>query len=417
MTNVRLIPTKRFVVVLSGWLFIACAAFASSNEAVIYSFQGGGDSEDPQSGLVADAAGNLYGTTFGQFGSQGTVFKLTAPGKIGDPWVETILYDFSAPNDGKGPIGNLIFDAQGNLYGVTQTGGQGQGGIVYELTPQAEGAWTETILFEFSEVSEGIGPEAGLVFDKAGNLYGTASRGGNPTCSCGLVFELQPPAQSGGAWTETTLYQFRGSLPHGTDGATPNSALIIDGEGDLVGTTESGGSIANLGTVFALRYENGRWVEKVLHAFSGADGGNPSGGIVLHGGSIYGANSNYGADGYGTVFQLSASGGGVFTETTLYNFSGGNDADPIGPISVDASGNLYGAAYGATHSFNGSVFKVAPPTQKGGAWSESTVYAFDGDPDAQYPHGGVIVGKGGFLYGTSQSGGAENNGSVFAVTP
>ncbi|MGA2694434.1 MAG: choice-of-anchor tandem repeat GloVer-containing protein [Terriglobales bacterium] len=410
----------RFVVPMLGTLLFACAAFGATNEAVLYSFQGGADGFNPESGLVADASGNLYGSTNGQNGSnRGTVFELAAPSQVDGKWTETVLYDFGGINDGSQPIGNLIFDANGNLYGVTQSGGTQNSGTVYELSPPSQpgGLWTETVLYNFLGKSDGAGPSAGLVFDALGNLYGTTFGGGTSSCDCGTVYELSPPQQSGNSWTKITLHTFSGSLPRGTDGAQPNSSLIIDSRGDLFGTTESGGSAANIGTFFVLRQSDGAWHENVLYAFSSAFGGNPNGGLVVYHGNFYGTDSNYGGHQFGTIFEISPpSGGRNWSVTALYSFAGGNDADPFGPMAVDSAGNLYGTALGdRQHQDYGSVFKLSPGP--GGSWTETTVYNFKGDPDGQYPYSGLIFGKAGALYGTTQYGGASNYGAVFGILP
>ena len=221
-------------------------------------------------------------------------------------WKEKVLYSFQGgPNDGWLPVGGIVFDKQGNLYGVTQNGGE-----VYQLAPPAKqgGAWTETVLYVFQGNTSGDGatPFGGLVIDSAGNLYGTTGYGGTGNCillgtlvGCGTVFELSPPAKQGGAWTETILYSFKG----GKDGYLPNGDLVFDSAGNLYGATMFGGGFGTTcnpfyqycGAIFELsppKTKGGKWKEKVLHGFKGGeDGANPNGGLVLDKGNHLRNNS------------------------------------------------------------------------------------------------------------------------------
>lgn len=254
--------------------FVA-TSWAATEETVLHRFNpNGGDGAFPQTTLVADGAGNRYGTTFqgGPYGA-GTVFELTPT--QGGGWTERVLHNFNLSTaDGSSPYAGLIIDAQGNLYGTTQSGGTYYGGTVFELTPKGGGNWTEKILHSFgSNGADGAGPEAGLIMDSAGNLYGTTSYGG--TFFSGTVFELtrRPPR---GEWTERVLYSFRYNY-NGTDGASPYGGLVLDTAGNLYGTTVQGGT-NDRGTVFELQASGGRWSEKILHNFgSGSDGWGPWG--------------------------------------------------------------------------------------------------------------------------------------------
>ena len=214
---------------------------------MLYSFNfNGTDGADPAAGLIFDAAGNLYGTTYGGGTYDwGTVFELTPA--AGGGWTEKVLYSFLGGADGFFPAADLIFDAAGNLYGTTGYGGAYDNGTVFELTPTGGGDWTEKLLHSFSynlNGMDGTYPQAGLIFDAAGNLYGTTVGGGN--YGGGTVFELTPTA--GGNWTETVLHNFN---RNGTDGADPYAGLIFDGAGNLYGTT-SFGDVYGDGTVFQL---------------------------------------------------------------------------------------------------------------------------------------------------------------------
>jgi uncharacterized repeat protein (TIGR03803 family) len=218
-----LVAGRPLVIFVAILMIVGNAWAADSKGGVIYRLQGGNDGDRPFAGLIADQAGNLYGTTYNGGGGPyfvgccGTVFEVSPPAAPGDPWTETVLYSFQGGTDGGAPDGSLVFDQTGNLYGTTTQGGQNAEcpncGTVFELTPPANvgGAWTETILHRFTGLidnSDGAGPIGALVFDKAGNLYGTTYVGG--LLSDGTVFQLSPPTTPGGSWTETTIYGFRG---------------------------------------------------------------------------------------------------------------------------------------------------------------------------------------------------------------
>jgi uncharacterized repeat protein (TIGR03803 family) len=282
------------------------------NEKVLHSFQHNRrDGHDPEADLIFDAAGNLYGTTFsgGFYGGGGcahcggTVFQLT-PGAHGQ-WEQKLLHSFN-PRGGGGPSpgARVIFDKTGNLYGTTFEGGARDLGTVFELMPAAGGGWTEKVLHNFTGRGvDGNAPYASLIFDAAGNLYGTTSRGGRH--SAGTVFQLTPGAD--GKWTEKVLHSF-----NGWDGSQPFANLIFDAAGNLYGTTFSGGASGTgcegqgCGTVFELAPAgNGKWKEKVLHSFNGTDGWQPRAGLIFDtAGNLYGTTGAGGAEGVGTVFEI-----------------------------------------------------------------------------------------------------------------
>jgi uncharacterized repeat protein (TIGR03803 family) len=266
--------------------------------------------------------------------------------------------------------GALIFDAAGNLYGTTSSGGthncQGNGGCgtVFQLTPTVGGAWTETVLYNFGNGTDGYSPWAGLVLDAAGNLYGTTAFGGTNGCAvaqysgCGTVFELTSVA--GGGWTETVVHNF-GS---GTDGVTPIAGLTFDPAGNLYGTTEVGGP-SNVGTVFQLLpTTGGGWSETVIHSFNVDPGGwGPAAGTLV----FDAAGSLYGTAFFGnTAFQLTPTVGGTWTETVLYTWVD-NDSGAWAGLIFDATGNLYGTTwYGGSDKCEtptpgcGTVFELTP---------------------------------------------------------
>src|ERR1035441_9689320 len=267
------IGLRAVLAIIAATLFVT-STWATAQEKVLYSFYGGTDGNGPEAGLIFDAAGNLYGTTgAGGTANTGTAFELTPT--AGGGWTEKVLYSFGAyGTDGVVPYAGLIFDAAGNLYGTTYAGGTYyQYGTVFELTPAAGGGWTEKVLHNFvANGTDGYYPWAGLAFDRFGNLYGTTSTGG--TYEGGIVFELTP-AGSGG-WTETVLHRFGNAM----DGSGPLAGLIFDAAGNLYGTTSGGGTYD--GTVFELTPAGGgSWTEKVLWSFgSGTDGFAPQVGLV-----------------------------------------------------------------------------------------------------------------------------------------
>jgi uncharacterized repeat protein (TIGR03803 family) len=276
------------------------AAGGTWTEQVLYSFNSNGtDGVLPAAGLIFDAAGNLYGTTSaGGSYSGGTVFELTPA--AGGTWTEKVLYSFGNDADGATPYAGLIFDAAGNLYGTTFYGGGTYAlGTVFELTPAAGGTWTEKVLHSFTgNGTDGANLSAGLIFDAAGNLYGTTTDGG--TIGGGTAFELTPAA--GGTWTESMLHNFG----NGTDASMPRGALIFDAAGNLYGAS-SGGGAQNAGTVFELTPAGGgTWTEQVLHNFgSGTDGANPYAGMIFDAaGNLFGTTKQGGTSNDGTVFEV-----------------------------------------------------------------------------------------------------------------
>ncbi|MGH9500406.1 MAG: choice-of-anchor tandem repeat GloVer-containing protein [Terriglobales bacterium] len=393
-------------------IFLAAASLAASaSDKVLYSFKGGDDGANPSGGLVADRMGNLYGTTDGGGGACncGTVFVLSPPGKPGGDWVESILYRFPGGNDGASPEAPMIFDMAGNLYGTTLHGGAANDGTVFKLAPPAAPgeSWTETTLYQFKGGQDGDYPIASLVFDTAGNLYSTTLFGGGPP-QAGIVFQISPPAVPGNSWTETVLHRFG----HGRDGGDPEGALLIDKHGALYGTTMSG-------VVFKLSPPapgQEQWTERGLYDFSGfADGSEPSY-IMASGGAVYGAATLGGNVNHGTIFQLIPQ-AGTWKENTLYSFQGGSDGGlPIGQLLRDRAGTLYGTTYAGQQPDNGTVFRLSPPAGAG-TWTKTILHEFGGKGDGTTPTGGVIKGKAGALYGTTNNGGAFGLGVVYAVAP
>jgi uncharacterized repeat protein (TIGR03803 family) len=348
-------------------------------ETVLYSFTGGSDGSNPMAGVIFDTIGNLYGTTLsGGNSGAGAVFTLT-PNSSGG-WTESVIYSFTGGSDGQQVTGGVIFDAIGNLYGTATEGGASGHGVVYELTPNSGGGWTQSVLYSFEGGKDGTYPDhASLIFDTAGNLYGEAAMGGKGNCNwirrgCGTVFELTP--NPNGTWTETVLHRFAG----GKDGGTPESTLIFDQVGNLYGTTLFAGGGAcggnggtGCGTVFQLIPKSGGgWKERVLLRFAAAakKGTNSWGGLVfdttgnLYGTTITGGGGkcqNWWGAGCGTVFELSPNSKGGWTEHVLHRFQGAVGGNPYGEVFLDGQGNIFGMVSGeGTSGSSGAVYEITP---------------------------------------------------------
>ena len=390
----------------------------SGSEQGLYNFAGGTDPKFPYAGLVFDKAGNLYGTTqLGGANSQGTVFAVTH--NSDGSWTETILYSFTGSADGAQPSAGLIFDASGNLYGTTNFGGSGSCnlgcGTVFKLTP-ASGGWTETVLYTFTSGSDGREPYARLLFDAAGNLYGTTLLGGNvnSVCStgCGTVFKL---TSASGGWTESVLYAFTGAA----DGASPYDGLAFDSAGNLYGTAYTAGA-AGSGVIFKLSSGSSGWTESVLHAFKGGyDGKYSYGDIILDAaGNLYGTAFQGGAKGYGVVFQLAPGSKGGWLEKVLHSFGNSPSANPVAGLVMDPAGNLYGTTLAGGNQTScgaacGTLFKLAPTST--GVWTYTPIHVFGHGTDGYHPSGDLILDAAGNLYGTTQAGGAQGSGLVFEI--
>jgi uncharacterized repeat protein (TIGR03803 family) len=332
---------------------------------VIYNFTGGQDGALPFAGLTPDGRGNFYGTTAigGRWG-EGNVFKLVHQGT---DWAFSQVYSFQGGNDGAVPYAGVIPGADGVLYGTNSQGGGTCGGggcgTVFSLRPPATACktapceWAETVLHRF-DGADGASPLLGnLVFDDAGNLYGTTQAGGHSGCGngCGLVYQL---TLSSGGWTENVLYGFTGA----DDGGTPWGGVIFDKAGKLYGTTSLGGTGG--GVVFQLADSGYGWTEKVLYDFARSDGYSPIGGLILdQSGVLYGTTSIGGRDSGGTVFMLSPS-NGHWTFNLLYSFSltqnYGTSPGPYGSLVMDTAGNLYGTTFSDGLYGHGNVFKLTP---------------------------------------------------------
>lgn len=390
---------------MAAALAVALTGVASAQtETIVLSFTGS-NGASPIGGLVFDSKGNLYGVTeSGGANSVGAIYELTP--STGGGWTESIIYSFNYEGSGGYiPCGGLVFDQQGNLYGEALVGGSG-GGLIYQLSPGTNGVWTENVLYNFTGGTDGSAPFATtLALDGSGNLYGTTEGGG--TYGFGTVFELVKGTS--GTWTKRTLHNFA----QFSDGGVPYAeSLILDSAGNIYGTTLDGGAY-DYGVVFELvRGSNGSWTEKVLHSFSGgADGTGPEGGLAFDAaGNLYGASVF-------TVFQLVPTSTGEWTENILHTFTGGNDGSgPDSVLTFDKAGNLYGTTNaGGMH--RGTVFELSHHAN--GTWSEKILHKFSatgGDGFSPF-FGGVAIDSQGNLYGTTGGGGSSNEGVVYEIVP
>ena len=397
----------------------------TSQITILHGFTGGlTDGADPTGALVADAAGDLFGTTLhggsGGNGDNGTVFELKPNGAGG--YAESVIYPFNytGGTDSPYPRGALVLDASGDLFG-TDSGDLSGGpspmtdGAVFELKPGA-GGYTETVLYRFAGgASDGAEPYAGLVEDGSGNLFGTTLMQG-PNNS-GTAFELKP--SGAGGYTEAVIHGFLGDSAG--DGALPHGVLILDAAGDLFGTTSSGG-YNNNGTVFELTPNGtGGYTKTILHAFAGTttDGSMPYGALVQDAsGNLFGTTQFGGSKADGTVFELKPTGSGSYTETLLYNFQGGGDGSiPMAGLLLDASGDLFGTTYEGGGSNNaGTVFELKP--NGSGGYTETVLHGFaGGTTDGAVPTGRLIMDASGDLLGTTLYGGPNNLGTAFKLHP
>jgi uncharacterized repeat protein (TIGR03803 family) len=377
----------KFVSISVVTLFATLTAADAAKEKVLHEFTGqSDDGGSPAGDLIGDAQGNVYGTTvFGGAFGEGTIFKVSPRGR------ETILHSFNGIPDGSVPEAGLVMDGAGNLYG-TASGGTGGSGVVFELTRKNQ----FTVLYAFRTNPDGQFPHGSLVLDASGNLYGTTEEGGTK-CPCGTVFKVTPTGE------ETILYSFGG----GTDGRIPKAGLILSPDGQLYGTTAAGGGNCDCGTVFKISMDG---TETLLHSFSGGrDGSEPSGQLIADStGKLYGVTAAGGHCGCGPVFSISPEG----KEEIVYAFGKGagyDGAQPVGRLVLDADGNLYGATHAGGPMDYGTVFKVRAAPGK-----ERVLHLFAGGDDGANPYAGM-VDIGGALIGTTGNGGSYGEGVVFKI--
>lgn len=390
----------------------------SATFKVLHHFAGGSDGEFPSWALKQDPNGNLLGTTYGGGQFQGGVALELSPNQD-NSWSESVLYNFNFNSDeGSSPATGLALDSNGNLYGSTISGGPTDGGTVFELSPGPTG-WTISLVSELSGASS-------MVVDNVGTLYGALGPG---DYEAGAIAQL---SQSPQGWTYSVLYSFCAHPPQCPDGEAPAGPLTWDSAGNLYGTTLYGGKQQpyctadsfGCGVVFQLTpVGDGTWTYHLLHGFaaSSQDGQSPSGTLVIdRNGSVYGTTASGGPTGGGTVFRLTPSTvGRGWVETTLYTFPDcALGCSPIHGLAIDKAGNLYGSAGGGEKACPGGVycgvlFRLV--RQRNGSWKYTVLHTFTGS-DGAAPNG-VIVGEDGSLYGTTVFGGESNKGVAFEITP
>jgi uncharacterized repeat protein (TIGR03803 family) len=296
-------------------LMLLMQAAQAQTFSVLHYFTGGSDGEFPFAGVTIGPGGVLYGTTSGSENNDGTVFKLS---QVNSSWVFSPLYEFTGGSNGRNPLGGVLIGPNGTLYGTTEYGGDKNNGTVYGLSPPPAFCnsmpcyWNETVLHAFTSGLDGESPGTSLAFDQAGDIYGTTGIGG--MYGHGVAFELTP---SRGGWAEDILLYTFG---YRTDGAEPDGGVVFDTAGNVYGTTFEGGIYA-AGTIYRLTPSNGGWVEDALFIFNGANGNGPAGNLVLDAsGSLYGAAVGGGRNDFGVIFKLAPSDGG-WTYSLLYSFS------------------------------------------------------------------------------------------------
>jgi len=431
---------------------------AAGNETVLHTFSLSKGAGIPFSGLAMDAAGNLYGTT--ELGGEGScsdgcgvVFKLTKDSNGGFTYSDIHRFRGSL-TDGGNPLGSPVLDSAGNIYGAAPSGGEVGCGVVYKLSPAAGGTYQESILHSFNRTptnDDGCNPDSYLIFDKAGNLYGTTNKGGGGGTNgifclngCGTVYRLTPNGD--GTFAESVIHSFPGT-PGNTDGQNPTGALAIDSTGNLWGSTPSGGS-ESVGTVFELTpNSDGTFTESQLYSFTGSSTGfNPFTNLVIdNAGNLYGTAENGGL-GHGVVFRIAPQPGGGVQESVIHQFAlcGGTVcADGLTPengLTIDSNGNLYGAALlgggagsrpsaicaeGPPVQGCGVVYKLTPSAQ--GEFTETILYRFHGAADGGFPGDDrLVIDASGNIFGTTAGGGGDVGacpgadpgcGVVFEVKP
>ncbi|MBV9861509.1 MAG: Hint domain-containing protein [Alphaproteobacteria bacterium] len=365
---------------------------------------------DPESGLIADAARDLFGTTLrGGANGDGTIFELVNTGS-GYAITPTPLASFNG-DDGSLPQAGLIADTAGDLFGTATKGGAHGDGTVFELVKTSTGYANTPIPLVSFNGADGANPVGGLVADAAGDLFGTTEFGGGSN-NAGTVFEIVKTT-TGYASTPTTLVSF-----NVLDGSFPEAPLIIDAAGDLFGTTSQAGANGN-GTVFELANTAGSYptIPDTLVSFDGSDGSEPEAGLIMDGsGNLFGTTFAGGANqNYGTVFEIpNTPNGYATTPTTLVSFDFTHGKQPAGSVIMDADGNLFGTAETGGQQNDGTLFEVAK-TATGYATLPTTLVDFS-DTGAAFPEAGLFADSAGDLFGTTESGGENSDGTVFEVT-
>ena len=404
-------------------LILVPGARAAATYKILYNFTGGANGRVPYAGLTLHS-GNLYGTTTaGGASGNGTVFELT---NSNGTWTESVLYSFAGGTDGATPYAGVTFDANGNLYGTTEYGGTSSVGTVFELVPNSNGTWTESVVYSFTGGSDGAYPEwCGVRVDATGALYGMSTDGGAQ--GMGVVYKLTP--NPGGGWTYGLLHTFTG----GTDGSYPLAGtLTFDKAGSLYGATSDGvdnyGNCPNnndCGSIVKLTPRpDGSWKEQVIFRFTantnGGQSRRPFGPLVFgSAGGLYGTTGGGGGL-YGTAFKLTLSAHGRWTEHVLHVFQGNQDgAYPNSSVVFNKAGNLYGSTVFGEDRDGACCFgQVFTLFRNSHGWGKRALHRFHGPPSDGILGGAPVVLDGaGNLYGTSSGGGGYGAGVVYEFTP
>ncbi len=326
---------------------------------VLYSFTGGSDGGQPYKGVTLDSHGDLYGATVtggtgGCEGGCGVVYKLT---HAHGTWTHSVIYSFTGGSDGAGPGSPVVFDKQGNLFGTTPIGGASGVGTIYEIRPRKDGTWKLAIVHTFTGGNDGAGGSAGrLLLDNKGSIYGVATSGG--AHGSGTAYQLSPV--QGGKWKLRTLYAFKGQ----PDAGFPYGGLVFDSAGNLYGTTYYDGK-NDIGAIYEVSQVGGKWKETVLHSFAGGSDGKESLSTIVSdaAGNLYGTTIEGGAFGCdcGTIFKLAAGTKGTRKYSVVYRFKGAPDGAYLYAGMVpDSAGRFYGITLQGGSAHVGTIFKFIP---------------------------------------------------------
>lgn len=389
-------------------LLLTSIAASAQSITVLYTFTGHGDGSIPEAGLTMDRAGNLYGTTSAGGAGFGTVFKLS---HVGSGWILTTLYTFQGGTDGSNPQARVVFGPGGILYGTTTGGGNNGNGTVFNLRPPATVCRSTQCPWTETVLYRFTGGQDGGNPQYGNLIFDSAGHIYGTTANGGRhtcpCGVVFELSPSGQGWIESVLYMFT----DGADGAEPVSGVTFDSAGNLYGTTSDGGSNF-FGTAYELMPSESGWTETTLHSFGApGDGSFPLGGVILDSpGNVYGTTFNGGSGGGGTVYELQPSGSN-WNYSILYNFQG--VAGPLDAPTMDASGNLYGTTLFDGADQDGSVFKLTPGSD---GWSYTDLHDFTGGADGSQPSGSVTLDSQRNVYSTA-SGGQTGNGVAFEIAP
>jgi len=402
---------RGFAVGTCMFLLVLVGGAGAQTYSVLTSFDYTNGSDVYETPTV-DSSGNVFGTTSeGGNSNCGVAYELVNNG--GGVYTNTTLYNFTCLDDGGRPESGLVLDSSGNLYGTTSEYGANGAGVVFELVNDGGGTYGYSVIHAFTGI-DGNFPEGDLVWHN-GSLYGTTDEGGGGGCyyGCGTVYRL---TKTGSSWTHTTLHVFEELH----DGNYPSGGVILDSNGNIYGTTEEGGTFY-AGTVFRLSPAAGfrgpgvKYDETILHSFdAAADGCYVESGLVMDSaGNLYGTADECGVQYDGTVYQLKRS-GGKYEFNVLLQFDYTNGEYPYeetGHLAIDSFGNIYGTAERGGANNNGVVFQLAA-----GTFAYTDLHDFQATAnDGSEPYGGVSLDSHGNLYGTTYYGGTFGSGTVWQI--